>query len=259
MTSPELLETVESYYDAAPRPSAEVEEIGPFTLYVQRDPAGWPYYARPRLGSAGPFTPDDVATVRARQRELGLPEAFEWVHEVTPALLEPARVAGLVVHECPLLVLAGDQPPPVEPTADVQRLAPDAPDLGAVMGAIGAAFGGSDEVTPTDPSPQVRRLMSDGLLSIIGAYDGSAPVGGGSHGPRGATTELTGIGVLPRARRRGIGAAVTHALVEDARARGVETIFLSAGDDEVARVYERVGFVRVGTACIAEPADSAGH
>jgi len=63
---------------------------------------------------------------------------------------------------------------------------------------------------------------------------------------------LTGIAVLPRARRRGLGAAITHALVSDAKVRGVETLFLSARDDAVARVYERVGFVRVGTACIAE-------
>jgi hypothetical protein len=31
-------------------------------------------------------------------------------------------------------------------------------------------------------------------------------------------------------------------------------VFLSAGGDDVARVYGRVGFRRVGTACIAEPA-----
>ena len=44
---------------------------------------------------------------------------------------------------------------------------------------------------------------------------------------------------------------MTAALVADARARGVGTVFLSAQDDAVARVYERVGFVRVGTACVA--------
>jgi ribosomal protein S18 acetylase RimI-like enzyme len=89
---------------------------------------------------------------------------------------------------------------------------------------------------------------------MAGAYDeqGTA-VGGGSHGPRGEVTELTGIAVLPRARRRGVGAALAAALVEDAHARGVRTVFLSAQDDAVARVYERVGFVRVGTSCIAAP------
>jgi predicted GNAT family acetyltransferase len=44
---------------------------------------------------------------------------------------------------------------------------------------------------------------------------------------------------------------VTAALVADARARGCGTVSLSAQDDTVARVYERVGFVRVGTACVA--------
>ncbi|HKE50438.1 MAG TPA: GNAT family N-acetyltransferase, partial [Actinomycetes bacterium] len=30
-------------------------------------------------------------------------------------------------------------------------------------------------------------------------------------------------------------------------------VFLSAGSDDVARIYERVGFQRIATACIAEP------
>ena len=51
-------------------------------------------------------------------------------------------------------------------------------------------------------------------------------------------------------RRQGLGGAVTGALVEDALARGVETVFLSAGSDAIARVYARLGFRRVGTACI---------
>jgi hypothetical protein len=37
---------------------------------------------------------------------------------------------------------------------------------------------------------------------------------------------------------------------------GADLIFLSAGDDDVARLYTRVGFRRLGTACIAEPAAS---
>ena len=35
---------------------------------------------------------------------------------------------------------------------------------------------------------------------------------------------------------------------------GTELVFLSAGSEEIARVYLRVGFRRMGTACIAEPA-----
>ena len=38
---------------------------------------------------------------------------------------------------------------------------------------------------------------------------------------------------------------------------GSELVFLSAGDDDVARLYSKVGFRRIGTACIAEPAAAA--
>ena len=38
----------------------------------------------------------------------------------------------------------------------------------------------------------------------------------------------------------------------DAVRRGLSTVFLSAQDDAAARIYERVGLVRVGTACVAE-------
>jgi hypothetical protein len=52
----------------------------------------------------------------------------------------------------------------------------------------------------------------------------------------------------------GLGATVTALLVEDAGWRGAETVFLSAGDDAVARVYERLGFRQVGVHRAAEPA-----
>jgi hypothetical protein len=48
---------------------------------------------RPRLGLEHDVGADDVAAVRARQRELGVREAFEWIHETTPSLaaLRPRR------------------------------------------------------------------------------------------------------------------------------------------------------------------------
>ena len=49
--------------------------------------------------------PSDVTAVRRRQRDLGEPEAFEWVHETTPDLLAVARSAGLEVLLAPLMVL----------------------------------------------------------------------------------------------------------------------------------------------------------
>jgi ribosomal protein S18 acetylase RimI-like enzyme len=97
-----------------------------------------------------------------------------------------------------------------------------------------------------------RSLMERRLLAIAGAFDPSGALGGGSHSPRGEVTEVTGVAVLPAARRRGVGATLTAALAADARRRGVEIVFCSAASEAVARVYESIGFRRVGTACIAE-------
>ncbi|HUQ60810.1 hypothetical protein [Lentzea sp.] len=65
-----------------PRPGSRVEDHGELVLFVQAGD-GHPYYARPRFPGGRPALPD-VLEVRARQRELGVPEAFEWVHETTP-------------------------------------------------------------------------------------------------------------------------------------------------------------------------------
>lgn len=249
-----LMSTLETYYDAAPRPLATVEEVGPFTLFLRATEAGWPYYARPSLSHEGTFTAADVERVRERQRALGVPENVEWVHETTPTLLSAARGAGLQVAECPLLVLpdgAGTVTPPLPDEYRVSMLTADARDIAAVAASVSAGFGDRDDYEPRAPGP-LPDLLRSGLMAMAGAYDGQGAVGGGTHSPRGATTELTGIAVLPRARRQGVGAAITKVLVDDARERGCTTVFLSAQDDSVARVYERIGFQRVGTACIAE-------
>ena len=46
---------------------------------------------------------------------------------------------------------------------------------------------------------------------------------------------------------------MTGRLVQDARERGAEIVFLSAAGDDVARMYEQIGFRRLGTACFAFP------
>ena len=66
--------------------------------------------------------------------------------------------------------------------------------------------------------------------------------------------EIAGVATLPAARRRGVGAALTAALARRLLDAGTDLVFLSAGSEDIARVYLRAGFRRVGTACIAEPA-----
>src|SRR4051812_23849737 len=105
------LDLIERYYDAAPRAAADVEEIGPFTLFVADPATGWSFYARPRPGAAADVTPDDVRRVLARQTELRVPRAVGWGRRGQPSLLPAVRAVGPTPAElalCPLLALPQD-------------------------------------------------------------------------------------------------------------------------------------------------------
>jgi ribosomal protein S18 acetylase RimI-like enzyme len=247
------LDEIEAYYDTVPRAAATTEEVGPFTLFLAEEGIGWQFYARPRLGGGDAFTPDDVRQVLARQVELGRPCSIEWVDQVTPSLLPAVGAAGHEAGRYPLLALPHDAEVPVP--GRTRALAADDPDLGLAVGAVQAAFEGTDEITAR-PLGKRPKLIADGLLIEIAAYDATGRlVGGGTAAPRGETAELMGIGVPPSLRTAGVGTAITRALVHACREAGVRTVFLSAYNDAAASIYRRVGFVDVGTACILQVDD----
>jgi GNAT superfamily N-acetyltransferase len=257
-----LLEEIENYYDAVPRSGADTEDIGPFTLFISR--GGWPYYARPRRGYAGPpATQQDVLRVRARQRERDLPETFEWVDEIVPGLVETVERSGLPVERVPLMTLSGAVAAEQVSGVRVRIVAPDDPDLARIIATVSLGFRSpGTEIGPVGPAERdaasdedvehLRQRLRSGLTVMVVAEDASGPLAAGSHQPVAGVTEVVGVATLPSARRRGLGALVTAALAEDARREGVRTVFLSAGSDDIARVYGKVGFARVATACIAQ-------
>lgn len=251
-----LLAEIEAYYDTVPRVAATTEECGPFTVFVARPENGWQFYARPRLGLDEAIAEDDVRRLLARQGELGVPQSLEWVHETTPTLLPTVRKAlgdDIAVERCPLQVLGPELRVDARNAEGSHRtVAGDDPDLPLVVGAVRAAFGGQDDVTPATLGPH-RELISSGQAIVVAAYDAEGRiVGGGTAAPRGTVSELMGIAVVPAARRRGHGAAITAALVAAARAVGVRTLFLSAGTPAAAELYAGLGFTEIGTACILE-------
>jgi ribosomal-protein-alanine N-acetyltransferase len=64
----------------------------------------------------------------------------------------------------------------------------------------------------------------------------------------GLEADILTVGVLPVARRLGIGTRLVHALLDEARLRGVTAAFLEVRVDNVAAraLYEREGFRPVG-------------
>ncbi|RLP89045.1 GNAT family N-acetyltransferase [Micromonospora sp. BL4] len=271
----DVFDRLERFYDAVPRDVAGVEEHGGLVLFV-RDGAGWPFYARPRLDATEPPSLADITSVRERQRELGLPEAFEWVHETTPELLAVARSAGLSVLEAPLMVLDPTALPDPATLSDVpvRVLAADSPGFAAdvaarrAVAAVSFAAAGTarGDAGPAERDAAISELelaaldeersrVADGRrISALAGTPTEGALASGMAMRVDDVAEIAGVATLPAARRRGLGAALTATIARELLAAGTDVVFLSAGSEEIARVYLRVGFRRIGTACIAEPA-----
>jgi GNAT superfamily N-acetyltransferase len=241
-----LAHHLEEYYDAVPRTASRTEECGPFTLFVATGP--WPSYARPRLGSRGTVSVDQVQAVRTRQRALGVPEQIEWQPAATPSLAEACRGNGMAVQTFPLLVHVAT--PPSHPVPAVVRRLTASDDVAAALATQQRGFGAGGQVDAASAAFVRDRLARSETVLVVAEVDG-LPVSVGMHQPVGPVSEIVGVATLPSHRRRGLGAAVTALLVADAYDRGVRTVFLSAGDDAIARVYRRVGFRDVGASCAA--------
>ena len=264
-TRGDLFTRIDTYYDTVPRATARVEEYGSLVLFVAE--RGWPFYARPRLARNAEPTADEIREVLARQSDLEVPLALEWVHDTAPSLAGAARAAGMTVHECPMLVLESLLEPRA-PEGKVRLMEADDHDVGTVQAAIRVAFGTpgtavteagvaerDDEATSSDAARNLGFTVDglrEGRTVLVGAFvNDVGAVGGGSHNPRGQVSEMVGVGVLPAFRRRGLAGAVAHLLARQALNNGVTTVFCGAESIDVARVYEGVGFRRIGTTCMA--------
>jgi ribosomal protein S18 acetylase RimI-like enzyme len=265
------IEWIDAFCDAVPRRRARAEDHGALVLFVPTGPS-WPYYARPRRSAevrGRTVTAVDIRAVRARQRELLIPESFEWIDEAAPGMTAAAPGAGLAARAHPLMVLGGLAPAPVtEPGITVRLVSPDEPELDRIWAVPAVAFGHPgtavglagaierDKIAADHDEgtmDMLRERLRSGQSVLAVAFGPDGPLAAGSCQPLGGVAEITGVGVLPSSRRMGLGGAVTAALAREALRRGVQTVFLSASNDDVARIYARLGFRRIGTAMIAEP------
>ena len=276
MRTYEVIERIDAFCDAVPRRRARADEHGPLVLFVPTGP-GWPYYARPRPGARSRITAADIRVVRARQRELIIPESFEWIEQTAPemAVAAAAAEAGLEVQPHPLMMLSAAPTALAVPAAPalpagvtVRAVTPEDPELDRIWAVPAVAFGHpgttTGEAGPVERDKiaadhdggtieMLRERLRSGHSVLAAAFGPDGPLAAGSCQAVDGVAEITGVGVLPSSRRQGLGAAITALLARDALDRGVDTVFLSASDDAVARIYGRIGFREIGTAMIAEP------
>lgn len=271
----DVLRRVDAYLDAVAGRSSDVVDVGPLRAFVSHAP--YPYYVRPRPGHAldapGSVTAAQVRDAAAVLVAAGHPVSFEWVDELAPELGAVLAAEGYAVDRHPLLVRDLTAPPPPAPrSAPTARLLDaDDPRLrdalavqsvgfgvpGTARGEHGPAQRDADVVEDT-LLEHVRGRIADGRSVVAVAEDPAVGVVAcGWHQPVGAETEVVGVATLPTHRRQGAAAALVDVLVADAADRGVTLALLSADGDAVARVYESVGFVRVGRTGAASPVEPA--
>jgi len=106
-----------------------------------------------------------------------------------------------------------------------------------------AAFG--DPLERTRPWVEPH-LGAEGFTVAVAELDGE-PIGVATaiftDDRAGASVGIFGVGVLERARNRGIGGALTSWLLERAFARGATLAHLNPETEAAARLYRRLGFV----------------
>jgi GNAT superfamily N-acetyltransferase len=225
-----LDDRIQAYLRATAPDGREVVELGGLTATFNReDPLRYRNYAIP-----GPPPWDLGALVEASRARDRLPR-LEFVESCAPGLAAELEAAGFAREaRLDLMTCAAPVVVPAPEGVTLEAVGADAP-REVVRGLLRAARGAFEEAG--EPSEtDVERYGGGGMLARVAGR----PAGGGFFTmPRDGLTELVGIGVLAPFRRRGIAAAVTSALVT---AAGADLAFLTPGDDDTRRVYERAGF-----------------
>ncbi len=227
-----MRETARGFYEAVPAP--------PFTCFFNpRDPLRYFNYAIPDE-PVGRDLDEPLDRLRAVFRERGRLPRFEYVEGFAPDLADALERAAFELElRAPLMTCAAQELVPPPEVAGL-LVVPASGDWRAYLTVGRRAFGDEPEVSEKDVEERAAR--NDGGSALLGLLDGEPVAVGAATPPLDGLSEVAGIGVLERARRRGIGGAMTVAAGQDAAARGAELLFLAPGSDDAQSVYERVGF-----------------
>jgi GNAT superfamily N-acetyltransferase len=243
-----VLTDIQAYLRQAAAHGRDTSRIGPFLATFHPSSTN-PYmsYAIPDDGAVP--HPDDVAALVAAYVDRARTPRLEYLPELAPAVEPVLYAAGFVAEaRVPMMVCdpAGALPQPA--AQGIELLVPRTDDEFAGLVATQRHAFGEDEPVDTDAVAGARRLLADGGLAVLArdTATGTAAGAGMATVVIDGSTELVGLAVPERYRRRGIAAAVTAELSRLAAAAGVTTAFLTPGGDVAERVYARVGYRGIG-------------
>jgi GNAT superfamily N-acetyltransferase len=216
---------------------------GPFTLYRHR--ASEHPYANYAVPNAGATAWEGIGELRAVFAAEDLQPRLEFVAESAPGLEEALAAEGFALQgRYPVMTLPAEQlrEVPAPEGVVIARVLAEGGDVRTLLATAAEAFG--------DGPPTDAQIAAYGGRGHLARADGE-PAGAAFHSAiADGVSELGGIGVRERFRRRGIAAALTGAAAAAAVAAGAQLCFLTPGDDGAERVYARAGFARAGTTMV---------
>ena len=240
---------IQSYLRFAASHGREIERIGPFLATFSIDSEN-PYlnYAIPD-DNATPSPTDLDELIAAYERHSRKPR-IEYISNLAPTVEQALVDAGFEVEgRTPLMVCTGGSEQSLPTPHGIELLVPttDEEIYGLIM-AQNEAYGEEIYTPGAEAIAGFRSSMADGMLAVLARDEATKEAAGGGVGtiPHDGITEIAGIGVRELYRRRGIAAALTTRLLQEAFAAGVTFPFLMAAAEAEERIYARAGFTTIG-------------
>ncbi|MEJ7670038.1 MAG: GNAT family N-acetyltransferase [Casimicrobiaceae bacterium] len=177
--------------------------------------------------------------------ERRLPALFRITPFVAPRELEAELIARGYQPFQPTLVqtLQLERPPDVACPPDVEFAVPSVPEFVAAVGEMQAA-------TAEQRAAHLERLAQSPLTTrVLLAFSGGRPMASGQAAIEEGLVGVFSVATEPSLRRRGIGSALTAALLTWAWERGAHTAYLQVAEDNhrARSMYRRLGFATAYT------------
>jgi len=200
-------------------------------------------YAVPTADSAASSPTAIIEAFHARDR---IPR-FEFNEDLWPGVSERLLAAGFHVEaRMPIMIVTRQEWEPRLLPTGVSVKACTIEDSRELSAITTAAFADSDVPILEETRPHNQASISSGRWLAVLGYADQELAGGGVGVGDDHIREAAGIGVIPKWRRKGVGGAITSAIVQLHFDRGGHTVWLTPGDERAHAVYARLGFREVG-------------
>jgi len=189
----------------------------------------------------------DVRALIAAFRQQDRKPRLEFLPGCAPAAEKELMAAGFEVESrSPIMACQPQNLAVPDPVPDLVFREPrNDDDLDDLYAILHRAF-----EEPGVPEPGAgsgaRRIYENGGIVILAMFRGEPAAGGSCSAPVDGLTELAGVAVATRFRRRGIGAALSAHLTSRAHRRGYRLVWLEPADDSVERIYASIGYRTIG-------------